>query len=335
MMTLLFGLFVLLFSMSTLKKEQAEAIRKSTEEKFAHPKDEDKKPEIDPAKELTEQIETLKAAALAQNEELEKLKTEKAEAAKAAAEKSAALETEKRELENKIADLKSAAKKKQNSKDDSAVMIAALEEKKEKLEEKTRRLEEQKKQLEDENQSLKSDAKRETASVNKAAEMQQQLEASETARRDLEQQVEDLKKKAETPADNGSMHQQSFIAFFINWSTKDHDIDMTIRDPNGKSFDFKKRKYPGQPGFFALDTRRGPGAELWQSDRLIPGTYTATYMFYNQYGNPNPATVSGTIFTPKGSTEVPAVEMTMDKKRKVTVTFDVDKDGNVKMLGSK
>jgi flagellar motor protein MotB len=320
MMTLLFGLFVLLFSMATLKKDQAEAIRKSTEEQFANPKEDDQA-KVDMIPELQKQLEDLRTATLVRDEEIQKLKVEN-QAALANIEKATRVEEENKRLELDLKRAKASLAAEQSKPVDNSAM-------------KLVELEEQKKSLEKENQALKSNIKREIASVDKLDDLQKELSLAQSARQDLEEQKQKLEQELKKSASAGSMQQQSFIAFFINWSSKDHDIDMTIQDPNGKSFDFKKRKYPGQPGFFALDTRRGPGAELWQSDRLIPGVYKATYMFYNQYGNNQPATVSGTIFTPKGSTEVPAVEMTIDKKRRYQVSFEVDKEGNVKMIDSK
>ena len=320
--------------MATLKKDQAEAIRKSAEEKFSDTAVDDQT-KVDPVPELQQKIVELQTATLKKDEELQKLKIENEAAIENArqlerlAVNATRLEEDKNKLEQETAKLKATMAALQNEKpDDSIAKLAELEGQKIQLEEKI-------KALDRENQALKSEVKREVASTNKMDDLQKQLSTSEQARQELEDQKRNLEKEIAKSNTAGSMQQQSFIAFFINWSSKDHDIDMTIQDPNGKAFDFKKRKYPGQPGLFALDTRRGPGAELWQSDRLIPGVYTASYLFYNQYGNSQPATVSGTIFTPKGSTEVPAIEMTIDKRRKYQVRFEVDKDGNVKMLDSK
>jgi flagellar motor protein MotB len=364
MMTLLFGLFVLLFSMATLKKDQADAIRQSTEEQFSKPEatKEKSKPSVESTETLQKQLEQLTAAAvereskiLDQAVELKNLKISLERRAKEQADQRTAFQELSKQIKDKtpeaeylsrIADLEKRSEmlESQNRKLMSSEQRSTQLEADLKLAEKNEKersqssleLDRKIEELERQNQNLKETAKRELASVNKASEFEQKFQSSEKVRRELEMKISELEKSAQkADAGAGLNKEQSFIAFFINWSTKDHDIDMTIEDPNGKTFDFKKRKYPGEPGLFALDTRRGPGAELWQSDRLIPGIYKATYLFYNQYGNNSAAKVSGTIFTPKGSVEVPAVEMTIDHKRRHQISFEVKKEGGVKILENK
>lgn len=172
---------------------------------------------------------------------------------------------------------------------------------------------------------LEKEQSRSLASQNKA--LSTQMEALTKKNADLKSQIEkEIRKRMDDQS------RRTFMAFSINWSSRDHDIDLIIEDPKGQKFDFKKRKYSGHPGFFSLDTRRGPGAELWQTERLIPGRYKASYYFYNQYGNVSKAKVAGTIFTPKGSTELPMVEMDFSKNRRHEIIFDVENDGTIKFV---
>lgn len=166
--------------------------------------------------------------------------------------------------------------------------------------------------------------------VDKSSQAEEANKKLETVKKELEDRI----KKYESEQSAGAA-SKAFLAVFINWSTRDHDIDLVVKDPSGKKFDFKNRKYPNYPGHFALDTRRGPGAELWQSDKIIPGKYTATYSFYNQYGNTEDAKVSGTIYTAKGSFEIKSVQMNLDKKREFHIQFEVAEDGNVKIINTR
>ncbi|MGK5084237.1 flagellar motor protein MotB [Bdellovibrionota bacterium FG-1] len=129
-----------------------------------------------------------------------------------------------------------------------------------------------------------------------------------------------------------SAGKKSFVTVMIRWPTTNHDIDLTIEDPSGKIFGFKNRKYPDHPGEFVLDTRRGPGAEIWQSDQVISGTYKVKYHFYNQYGNTNPTVVTGTIFTSHGSLSIPDVSMDFTGNRSATFSFSVDKEGQAVLV---
>lgn len=122
----------------------------------------------------------------------------------------------------------------------------------------------------------------------------------------------------------------SFMAFVMTWPTADHDIDLEIEDPEGKVFNFKKRKIEGSHGRFVLDTRRGPGAEIWQTDKIVPGVYKAKYTFYNAYGNEAPTKVSAAVLTIKGTTVIPPVPLDFEKTRTAVVTFKASADGTVK-----
>jgi uncharacterized protein YfaP (DUF2135 family) len=119
----------------------------------------------------------------------------------------------------------------------------------------------------------------------------------------------------------------------MRWPTMNHDIDLVVTDPNGVTFNYKHRKKENYPGLFALDTRQGPGAEIWQSDQAIPGTYSVQYVFYNQYGNKEAAPISGSIMTSKGAFEVPVVTLRFEDKKTATFTFSVDKNGKVTLNG--
>jgi len=129
-----------------------------------------------------------------------------------------------------------------------------------------------------------------------------------------------------------ALENRSFLAVLMKWPTRDHDIDLVIEDPNGQKYDFKKKGDRHLAGRFALDTKRGPGAELWLSDQVIPGKYKATYYFFNQYGNINPTQVSATIYTPKGQVEVKPKDLDISKNRSVDIYFNVSKEGKVSLF---
>jgi tetrahydromethanopterin S-methyltransferase subunit B len=119
----------------------------------------------------------------------------------------------------------------------------------------------------------------------------------------------------------------NFMAFMMKWPTKDHDIDLKVEDPSGHIFDFKHRKYNASPGMFVLDTRRGPGMEVWQTDKIVPGVYKFTFQFYNAYGNPEPCPVSGTLFTTKGTVELPTITLDPNTKREAAFLIELDEKG--------
>jgi uncharacterized protein YfaP (DUF2135 family) len=164
----------------------------------------------------------------------------------------------------------------------------------------------------------KADAENQTATqAKKLAEYEKQI-ANQSAK------ISQMERKAKSAS--------PFLGFVVSWSTQDHDIDLVVTDPSGKSFDYKRRSYPGHPGKFILDTRRGPGAEMWESHRLLPGLYKISYVFYNTYGNKQPATVLGSVYSAAGIFDLPKTQLNFDSKREQDFKIQVSEDGVVKVL---
>ncbi len=371
MMTLLFGLFVLLYSLSVMDKNAAEKAIQSTKEKFGESQTETPEPvKVEPAKIDTQaiiqnlQIEKLELETkmrlqeekLAQvdqwQKELDAKKTELRE-------NKEELQRNKKELDNLLSTNKSLQMKSQDIEksnrkireleqkltlDPSKKLIAQLEAQlleQKSFQTKDQILKEKIEKISFENTKLKQTLEqnqRDLSSVDKNEEkinnLESQLQQLESSKEDLEKNNKLLEASLKKAESAGGAHK-AFLAVFISWSTRDHDIDLVVKDPSGKKFDFKNRKHGSHPGYFALDTRRGPGAELWQSDRIVPGTYTATYSFYNQYGNTDPAKVSGTIYSAKGSFEITTVQMDVGSKKEYLIQFDVKEDGSVNVLNMK
>ncbi|MBX3019683.1 MAG: hypothetical protein KF767_17475 [Bdellovibrionaceae bacterium] len=394
MMTLLFGLFVLLFSMSTLDPQVAAQIHASTQNSFKS----DATPEAPAAppvdttalqQQLTEmqnQVRDLQAQLNQRTAELAELtaasqtetvdqtidveqmrrdlaskdirvqeleqelkKRQRTETASPNRNKEAELEAQVARLKDQLDKSTKEARLLMNELTDSklkgvktgdaAKMLRETQEKLEKAKIDNEKIIELARKVSAENKTLKAEAERKVASVATAATMQTENEKLKTDLDKLKQDIakekmtsEQLKKEVESM--NGGKGQD-FMAFFINWPTKDHDVDLTIQDPSGKTFDFKRREYKGQPGLFALDTRRGPGVELWQSKNIVPGRYKATYQLYNDYGNAEAAPVSAVILTPRGSFELPIAKLSTSGTRRVSAEFEVDKAGGVKILKGK
>ncbi len=147
--------------------------------------------------------------------------------------------------------------------------------------------------------------------------------------RKLQQEVtraSNLKKQLED--NTGRQDDKSFLAIVLKWSTYKHDIDLVVSSPEGKVYNYKRKSHSGYPGEFVLDSRSGPGAEVWQSSELSPGDYTLTSNLYNNYGNDKPADVSASIFTKQGKVDVPKFSLSLQNRKKI-IKFRVDKDGAV------
>lgn len=408
MMTLLFGLFVLLFSMSTLDPQVAAQIQASTQNSFkAESAPATPEPAAAPAVDtatLQRQIEELESRVRDLQAQLNQRTAELAEMTAAqrteTVDNTAELEQLRRDLASKdirVQELEQELKKRQRTelaaapsknkeaelesqvarlKDqldkankeakllmneltdvklkgakagDPAKMLRETQDKLDKAKSDNEKIIELARKVSAENKTLKAELaeltknsremERKIASTNPTPAMQTE---NDRLKSDLDKLKQDLAKekmtaeqlKKEVESMNGGKGQD-FMAFFINWPTKDHDVDLTIVDPSGKTFDFKRREYKGQPGLFALDTRRGPGVELWQSKNIVPGRYKATYQLYNDYGNAEAAPVSAVILTPRGSFELPVANLSTSGTRRVSAEFEVDKAGGVRILKGK
>jgi len=177
----------------------------------------------------------------------------------------------------------------------------------------------------------------------KAQQMVKTIQTLEKEKIQLNGQIEDLQQRVMTRENKienlnrqissleDSKNQSTFLAFVMSWSTAQQDIDLYVTDPAGRTFDFKKRNYENHPGLLVLDTRQGPGVEVWQSDRVIPGIYSFKYFFYNSYGNNEPCNITGTLFTPKGRVSLPSIVLTPQNKTQ-TIRFQIDEEGKAKAL---
>ncbi len=143
----------------------------------------------------------------------------------------------------------------------------------------------------------------------------------------LEEKIRSLEKKL-----SKSGTSEEFMAIVIRWPTQKHDIDLIVKDPNGKIFNFKNRKYSSYPGNFMLDSRFGPGAEVWQTERLFPGIYTITFEFYNPYGNAEPVTIDGTVFSNKSTIHFPSVILNYPSSRNAHFKLRVSNEKEISIV---
>ena len=144
---------------------------------------------------------------------------------------------------------------------------------------------------------------------------------------------EQLKKLKSELLDNENKNKDNKTYLFVlfKWSTEKHDLDLTVVDPQKRLFSFKKKSYPGASGLFSLDSRTGPGAEIWQANNPVVGRYTVIIKMYNNYGNLEPAQLSGSILSNK--TSIAIADKTIDSKSgsQLEIIFDIDEKGFIKM----
>jgi len=189
-----------------------------------------------------------------------------------------------------------------------------LETKNKELETLTQKLQQEKSQLEQALANLKA----QTSQPSQQTEMNQLTTENESLKSSLRELKKTLLQQKTRIEDlTATAPSSNFLAFVMSWGTRDQDVDLIVTDPKGHVFNFKTRNYENSPGLLVLDTRQGPGVEIWQSDRIIPGTYTFTFQFYSSYGNNEPCPVTGSLFTPKGKISFPQTILNPEKRQKV------------------
>lgn len=302
MMTLLFGLFVLLYSTAN----KFETVQKAAREQFKK----DSAPEVDVKKTLIDyQLQTRRLAEA--ESELAHLRAEKSANVQAAQDFSVKI----RERDNEILELKNhlaaaSAKVTAALAKASAAEAAATTAKAPAPAIKAAKVPD----LSDQLRVLND----------KIAAQTRQLESEKGHSAELEEQIKKLS--------SAQANVPFFMAIIMTWSTQDHDVDMIVSDPNGRTFDFKRRQFNGNAGQFVLDTRRGPGAEMWQTDKLVAGRYKIRYVFYNTYGNDSPAVVHSTIYSTSGAVNLPSVNLDFKSRKEQVYEISVSQKGEISLV---
>jgi flagellar motor protein MotB len=326
MMTLLFGLFVMLYSMAN----KFEQVQSSAAKEFSKPVA--KKPEITQVEyeKLKSQLDAshltianLQNNILSSEENSKKDKNE----IKIAQQKLDELQSTLTAQTAELATTKGSLSQTSAKIDDSTSLmqkVRLLENEKKVLDEKLVSSAQKNKQLQTE-----LTQKAPVRADNHEAELQNltsQKTALEKRVSDQAAQIQQLEKQSARAAGG------AFAAVVISWPTQNHDIDLIVTDPEGKSYNYKHRAFDQHPGKFVLDTRRGPGAEMWQTDRILPGIYQIKYLFYNTYGNNDPAPVSGSIYSQGGIFDLPKVELNFNTKREQTFKLKISDKGEVQIV---
>jgi hypothetical protein len=170
----------------------------------------------------------------------------------------------------------------------------------------------------------------------KVATLQKQVEAREEEIKKIQDSLEEMENQEKTIE---SLEEQlekvkaiqlrHFLVIVLKWSTERHDIDLELQSPEGLTYNFKTKNHAKGSGQFALDSRTGPGAELWQSANAPSGRYKVRASFYNNYGNKSPAKISLTALSQTGTYDLPAFEMDFDKQKNKEITFTLADDGKI------
>lgn len=168
----------------------------------------------------------------------------------------------------------------------------------------------------------------------KQQELEKALEQMRKMLAKIKQLEEELKNQraiasaAEPPKEKPSV----FLVLTLNWETEKHDLDLTVTDPNGAVFNFESREDKSKTGRFVIDSRTGPGVELWQSNKVKPGVYNISVTFYNAYGNNTPAKFNIVALTNIKEFKVGNGSLDFEKNKTRSFKIQIDDQGKVSVL---
>lgn len=290
MMTLLFGLFVILFSITTDQSKNVNDIMMEVSKKyFTNQEGEEFTPsaKLPPAEKPPEEpvVEPAK-------------EIESAEATFAA---------EKQQYEKKIDELKAEVEKLEQEKTDALMEKKTAQKKLSQIEDPT------------------TDVKREIEQLE--VKLADKTKDFDKLRDELNKKTEDNKKLQDEINKNKNI-AKNYMMVLVTWETEKHDVDLEVTTPSNKRFNFKKRKLGSEPGAFELDSRFGPGIEMWKAENFQPGSYQSKLSLYNKNGNEAPAKVQLTVVTNLSTYKSEPIELDA-AHREINVRFGVNADGSV------
>ena len=161
----------------------------------------------------------------------------------------------------------------------------------------------------------------------------QLLESQASARESQSLQINEMERKIASlekeVSEASTLAASSSLMVLLKWPTDRHDLDMVLTDPKGRVFNFKKRQVKGSQGVFEVDSRFGPGVEMWQDQKPLAGKYKVEVVFYNASGNEKPARFQVQAVSAK--TSVSSEEFTLDltQQKQKTFTFELNNQGQV------
>ena len=364
MMTLLFGLFVMLYSIAMENQgkvdEQLSAVSSSLTKVEAKPPPA-ATPEPPKTEELQAQIQKKDDQLAEMKKNLEQIMAEKT----AADLQITDFKVKNTELKEKVDELKKiteAPKVEEKKPEPKIDLVADIQKKNKELQQELELVKQTKKKDETEIDKLQKDnrdlekkvaelkpvPKREPAAIDKNAdkvkeltqelqkqkdqetELQKQVQQKDKQVADINKELKDIQKELKDMQEE-EKKTPKFLMFVLKWFTDRHDLDLVVYDSKGKKFDFKKREYPNYPGRFALDSRAGPGAEIWQTNEFIPGEYRMVVQFYQEYNNPEPARFAIEVSSPKSNFATSTNTIKFSEKTK-EFRFKVSEKGTVTLL---
>lgn len=187
--------------------------------------------------------------------------------------------------------------------------------------------------------------------IQQLREIREQLEQTQERNRQLDQQLAECRQQNQSLADRlagveQSLEQcrealdQTFLAIIMRWTTRGHDVDLHVIDPQGNHFYYSEHNRPGSSGQrshfpstqaqLTEDMTAGPGVEVWEIPVAAPGDYKVYFDFFSREADSaRAARVLASVYFRDGSHGIAAREISTLREKQLVATIRVDASGQV------
>lgn len=193
-------------------------------------------------------------------------------------------------------------------------------------------------ELETELEEIKKRIKNNTVQLDSKVALLKNCEASLSSVAECTKQQENLKVKLK----NCQQQHQScltqlghtFLIVVLKWQTQEQDIDLYVIDNKGRKFYYKRHNrnqahYLGSLAELSVDTKVGPGIEIWETPSAEPGIYKIYADLYDRVGLPDNPVVSTSLYYRDGFKKLPQRTLSAEETLVLIAKIQVKKNGKI------
>lgn len=131
----------------------------------------------------------------------------------------------------------------------------------------------------------------------------------------------------------------SYLVIVLQWDTLRQDVDMHVVDPAGNEFYYEKTNrdgsdFPGEDAFLTVDSRVGPGVEVWLNPTADQGEYRVLANLYARDGNTDNPLPRFKVYTRDKIFEIPGQALNRQRQKVEMFRLRVDGDGGASVVES-
>jgi len=131
----------------------------------------------------------------------------------------------------------------------------------------------------------------------------------------------------------------SYLVVVLQWDTLRQDVDMHVVDPAGNEFYYERTNrdgstFPGEDAFLTVDSRDGPGVEVWLNPTAEAGEYRVMANLYHRDGNPENPQPHFKVYSRDEIFEIPGEVLTRQRQKVEIFRLRVDGEGKATVVGA-